>query len=220
MATPLILLRAAVLLTCAGLALSLLPCPPCGTHPVPYPLSTGPTCGDPWYKIRCDNNATLLFDSSNNTYPITSISPYDQRLVIALPPIDASTCVAADFPTNGLQLNRSAPFIITNTNTVLYLNCNDSILRSPLDCGPDSLCHVYINGTSGARACGAAACCSFRTGGSTTEYRLRLRPEGCRAYRSFVRLNPKLPADQWPQPSVELQWASPPEPPLAPLALG
>ncbi|GFQ08643.1 wall-associated receptor kinase-like 15 [Phtheirospermum japonicum] len=85
---------------CAAFALSLPTCPSCGPHPVPYPLSTGPTCGDPLYKIRCDND-TLLFDSSNNTYRINSTSPSNQRLVIALPPIDASTCVAADFPTNG-----------------------------------------------------------------------------------------------------------------------
>ncbi|KAJ6909673.1 wall-associated receptor kinase-like 20 [Populus alba x Populus x berolinensis] len=56
-------------------------CPNCGTTPVPYPFSTASTCGDPQYKIRC-NSGTLLFDTLNTSYPIMSINPSIQRLVI------------------------------------------------------------------------------------------------------------------------------------------
>ncbi|KAK6145400.1 hypothetical protein DH2020_022220 [Rehmannia glutinosa] len=98
MAKPLLLLlHAAVLLTYAVGTLSLPPCAPCGSTPVPYPLSTAPNCGDPSYRIRCSAGA-LLFDSSNNTYPITSISPSIQRLTVAPSSFIPNTCIAADLP--------------------------------------------------------------------------------------------------------------------------
>ncbi|KAK4403308.1 Wall-associated receptor kinase-like 20 [Sesamum angolense] len=210
MAKPLLLLSA-LLLTYAVCALSLPPCPPCGSTSVPYPLSTAPNCGDPSYRIRCISG-TLLFDSSNNSYPITSISPSNQRLIIAPSTFLPNTCIAADLPSNGLQLNSSAPFNITSSNTIFYLNCSDSILNSPLNCTSNSLCHVYANGTNSANDCVNTPCCAFRAGGSTTSYRIRVRQEGCRAYRSFVNLDYGLPVSRWPQPGVELQWVLPREP--------
>ncbi|KAL8462853.1 hypothetical protein ACS0TY_033742 [Phlomoides rotata] len=206
-----LLLLAAALLTCAVCTFSLPPCPPCGSTAVPYPLSTAPTCGDQSYKIRCSGGA-LLFESSNNTYPITSISQPNQRLIISPSSFLPDTCIAADFPSNGLQLNPSAPFNITSSNTIFYLNCTDSILNSPLNCTSSSLCHVYSNATSAASPCRNVQCCAFRAGGSTTSYRIRVRAEGCRAYRSFVNLDYGMPVNRWPPPGVELQWVSPPEP--------
>ncbi|KAL0402815.1 UNVERIFIED_CONTAM: Wall-associated receptor kinase-like 20 [Sesamum radiatum] len=188
--------------------------PPCGSTSVPYPLSTAPNCGDPSYRIRCVSG-TLLFDSSNNSYPITSISPSNQRLIVAPSSFLPNTCIAADLPSNGFQLNSSAPFNITSSNTIFYLNCSDSILNSPLNCTSNSLCHVYVNATNSASDCVNTACCAFRAGGSTTSYRIRLRQdaqEGCRAYRSFVNLDYGLPVNRWPQPGVELQWVLPREP--------
>ncbi|KAL0382043.1 UNVERIFIED_CONTAM: Wall-associated receptor kinase-like 20 [Sesamum calycinum] len=174
-------------------------------------VSTAPNCGDPSYRIRCVSG-TLLFDSSNNSYPITSISPSNQRLIIAPSTFLPNTCIAADLPSNGLQLNSSAPFNITSSNTIFYLNCSDSILNSPLNCTSNSLCHVYANGTNSASDCVNTPCCAFRAGGSTTSYRIRVRQEGCRAYRSFVNLDYGLPVSRWPQPGVELQWVLPREP--------
>lgn len=58
-------------------------CPLCGTQPVPFPLSTDRTCGDPTYKIRCSpTTSTLFLDAINYSYPITSISPSSQLLTI------------------------------------------------------------------------------------------------------------------------------------------
>ncbi|KAL3523859.1 hypothetical protein ACH5RR_016693 [Cinchona calisaya] len=101
----------------------------------------------------------------------------------------------------------------------MYLNCTDISLWSPLNCTSSSLCHTFINGTSGNANDGAAACgrnseicCTFRAGGSTTSYSIRVRNAGCRAYRSFVNLDYSLPVSRWPQPGVELQWISPREP--------
>lgn len=115
----------------------------------------------------------------------------------------------------GVQLNNSLPFNITSSNTIIYLNCSANLLSSPLDCTAESLCHTYLNGISGngVDACrNAPICCTFRAGGSSTSHMIRVRESGCRAYRSFVNLDPSLPVSKWPQPGMELQWISPPEP--------
>ncbi|KAI3721230.1 hypothetical protein L2E82_32236 [Cichorium intybus] len=96
-------------------------CPDCGKTPVPYPLSTTPTCGHQSYKIRCDMGV-LKFDTVNNTYPIISISPKNQRLVIAQTHLLPNTCVMADFVCQGIQLNNSLPFTITLRNSVFFFN--------------------------------------------------------------------------------------------------
>lgn len=191
-------------------------CPSCGSTPVPYPLSTGPNCGDQLYKVRCDAGE-LLFDSLNNTYPITSISPHIQRLTIQPAPFLPNTCITTDVVTHGVQLNPALPFNITSSNTIFYLNCSESSLNSPLNCSSKSLCHTFVNGTAdfnrGAACSGSSLiCCSFGAGGSTTAYRIRVRNEGCRAYRTFVNLDYSLPVNRWPEPALELQWRSPSEP--------
>ncbi|KAA8534170.1 hypothetical protein F0562_031637 [Nyssa sinensis] len=207
-----LLLFTAVLLMCAGCATSATRCADCGTTAVPYPLSTGPNCGDQSYKIRCDAGQ-LRFDSLNNTYSIASITPETQRFVIQPSSFVSNTCVTADLSTQGIQLDSTLPFNVTSSNTIMYLNCSDSLLRSPLNCTSTSLCHTYINGTREASACeNAPICCTFRAGGSTTSYSIRVRDGGCRAYRSFVNLDYSLPVSQWPQPGVEIQWVSPQEP--------
>ncbi|OMO59081.1 hypothetical protein CCACVL1_25087, partial [Corchorus capsularis] len=214
MAVTLKLLSTALLwLTCAvGVTLSATRCPSCGSTSVPYPLSTSPTCGDQSYKIRCDADS-LVFDTLNNTYPIMSIDPSNQRLVIRPASFVPNTCVTTDLPFEGVQLNSSLPFNVTSSNTIMFLNCTDSILRSPLDCSSSGLCHQYVNQSSNATACEAAPiCCTFIAGGGATAHAIRVRESGCRAYTSFVNLQSELPVNQWPQPGMELQWVSPPEP--------
>ncbi|KAI3721234.1 hypothetical protein L2E82_32240 [Cichorium intybus] len=210
------MLTVALILMCAGFTTSAIRCPDCGPTQVPYPLSTGPSCGDRSYRIRCDTSAGALhFDSLNNTYPISSISQATQRFVIRPPSFlnNNTTCVTADISSQGLQLDPSLPFNITSGNTILYLNCSESLLRSPLNCTSTSLCHTYINSSAEASACGRAPiCCTFRTGGSSTMYSIRVRDGGCQAYRSFPNLDYSLPVSRWPAAGVEIQWVSPPEP--------
>ncbi|KAL6123659.1 hypothetical protein ACLB2K_076178 [Fragaria x ananassa] len=203
-----------LLLSSAWNALSIQLCPPCGTTSVPYPLSTSPTCGDQSYKIRCLSNSSLLFDTLNNSYPIASISPSSQRLVVRPSTfLSPSSCVTSDVIHQGIQLNESLPFNVTSSNTILYFNCTDSILRSPLNCSASSLCHTYVNNTNSVGACRAAPiCCTFRAGGSSTSYMVRVRDSGCSAYTSFVNLDPVLPVARWPEPGVEIQWVAPREP--------
>ncbi|XP_042509801.1 wall-associated receptor kinase-like 20 [Macadamia integrifolia] len=212
MMSSLPLLFTVALLLCAGCSDAALHCGLCGNTSVPYPLSTGHNCGDQSYKIRC-NAGTLWFDTLNSTYPIESINPNTQRFVIRPASFAGNTCVTTDFNSHGIQLNSSLPFNVTSSNTIFFLNCSNALLGSPLNCTSNSLCHTYINATSEAAACEQAGlCCSFRAGGSTTSYSIRVRKEGCMAYRSFVNLDYSLPVSKWPATGVEIQWVSPPEP--------
>ncbi|XP_004503197.1 wall-associated receptor kinase-like 15 [Cicer arietinum] len=208
----LLLTSSLLLLTCATHVTSVTTCPPCGNTTVPFPLSTTATCGDPLYKIRCSSTGTLIFDTLNNSYPIESIDPKTQRLVIQPAPLIPNTCITTDKVHQGIQLNNSLPFNITSSNTIVYLNCTLLLLQSPLNCSSSSLCHSYINATASVSTCQSGpVCCTFRTGGSSTSYMIRVRDVGCSAYSSFVNLDWALPVDRWSRPGLEIQWQSPRE---------
>ncbi|GMJ03136.1 hypothetical protein like AT3G53840 [Hibiscus trionum] len=197
-------------------AMALKLCPNCGRNPVPYPLSTGPHCGDPWYKVRC-NQGTLWLDAFNgSSYEISSINPMTQTLVIRPPGFDKNQCMAADFTTQGLQLDENLPFNITSANTVMIMNCSAAVLQEyiALNCSSTSVCHDYIRANPEANAnCGALPfCCWYATGGTLHTYRIRVRPERCSAYQSFVNLNMSSPVSKWPTPGMEIQWLPPREP--------
>ncbi|EEF38149.1 wall-associated receptor kinase-like 20 [Ricinus communis] len=210
-----LLLTAALLLTFAVSTFSAIQCPNCGNMSVPYPLSTGPTCGDQSYKITC-NASTLVFDTVNNSYPIISIDQSTQRLVIQPADIIPNTCMVSDYIHQGIQLNSSLPFNITSSNTVMLMNCSESILDQPLDCSATSLCHLYANSTRGRQESPCAdfsLCCTYKAGGSPSAYRIRIREAGgCRAYKIFVNLDTDLPVDRWQDPGLEIQWEQPQEP--------
>ncbi|RVW87360.1 Wall-associated receptor kinase-like 15 [Vitis vinifera] len=77
-----LLLHALALLLCTRAAMCAPRCGDCGRIPVPYPLSTGPGCGDQSYKVRC-NAGTLWFDAlSQSSYVITSINPGTRRMIV------------------------------------------------------------------------------------------------------------------------------------------
>ncbi|KAL6619486.1 hypothetical protein ACP70R_034625 [Stipagrostis hirtigluma subsp. patula] len=214
-----------LIFTAVALLLLLVPvsharvCPPCGSTAVPYPLSTADGCGDPAYKVRCAaSSSTLFFDALNGTsYPITSVSPAAQRLVVSPAPfVSAGACVSEGAPAGrGVQLNSSLPFNVSSSNTVMLLNCTSGILQSPLNCSSNSLCHVYA-GAAGSTASACAPlpiCCTFVAGGSSTSYNIRVSPRFCSAYRSFVGLDATQPPATWGRRlGLELQWATPREP--------
>ncbi|XP_048319519.2 wall-associated receptor kinase-like 20 [Ziziphus jujuba] len=203
-----------ILMCLTGLA-SAKRCPDCGLTRVPYPLSTGPDCGDPQYKVRC-NAGTLWFDTLNgSSYVITSINQLNQRFVIRPPGLaDNKTCMAADFGSQGIILDDNLPFNITSSNTVVGMNCSSHVLQLSVNCTSSSPCHDYIKQNVVAnRACGSLPfCCFFKTGGSINAYRIRVRKERCSAYESFVNLDASLPVNKWPEPGVEIEWALPEEP--------
>ncbi|TYI33209.1 hypothetical protein ES332_A04G117100v1 [Gossypium tomentosum] len=173
-------------------------------------------CGDPWYKVRCIAGTLWLDAFNGSSYKITSINPMTQTLTIRPPGLAKNTCMAADFGTQGIQLDEKLPFNITSANTVMIMNCSATVPQEyvALNCSSTSVCHDYIRGNPEAKAnCGALPiCCWYVTGGTMHTYRIRVRPERCSAYQSFVNLDMNLPVSKWPVPGLEIEWLSPREP--------
>lgn len=113
------------------LAMAAIHCGPCGNTPVPYPMSTGPSCGDRAYAIKCDpNTSTLSFISKpGRTYEIASIDTKFQRMVIKPPSVTPGTCFSEDYGSEGFQTDDSLPFNISSSNTILLMNCTDNMLH-------------------------------------------------------------------------------------------
>ncbi|KAL4342186.1 hypothetical protein GQ457_08G019790 [Hibiscus cannabinus] len=200
------------LISFAGCAAAVVRCGNCGRIPVPYPLSTGPDCGDQAYRIRCTAGA-LWFDAMKGSYMIISINPMTQRIVLRPPSLVGDTCISSDINTQGIQLDDNLPFNITGSNSILLLNCTNAMLnlQAPINCTSTSICHNYIK--DHAAACmRSPMCCVFKTGGSQTAYVLRIHDGGCLAYQSFVNIDTVNPPKKWPQPGLEIEWALPQEP--------
>ncbi|WJZ99594.1 hypothetical protein VitviT2T_018022 [Vitis vinifera] len=88
-------------------------CETCGTNLIPYPLSTGPNCGDPMYfSFRCDKATDQVwFALPNGSYRVTSITPERSKFLIQVNDID--NCEARNSQdTKILQLN--PPFRIAS----------------------------------------------------------------------------------------------------------
>ncbi|GLT89532.1 hypothetical protein SLE2022_075100 [Rubroshorea leprosula] len=204
-----------MLLACSRCAIGSLRCGNCGKIPVPYPLRTGPGCGDQAYKIRC-TAGTLWFDTvGGSSYMISSINTATRRIIIRPPGFVRNTCISGDIKTEGIKLDDNLPFNITGSNTILLLNCTDAMLhlQVPIHCSSTSICHSYIKDNVAAAECmKSQLCCMFKTGGSQTAYVVRVHSGGCLAYQSFVNIDSVRPPKKWPDPEMELEWALPQEP--------
>lgn len=86
-------------------------CESCGTNLIPYPLSTGPNCGDPMYSSLYCNISTgqVSFKAPNGTYRVTSIDPKTQKIVIQV-----KGCVAKNSTSEILPLDQKLPFHVKN----------------------------------------------------------------------------------------------------------
>ncbi|KAJ7553220.1 hypothetical protein O6H91_06G088700 [Diphasiastrum complanatum] len=187
-------------------------CPACGNTTVPYPLSTSPSCGQPGYSISCSPSNQLELKAVSGSYPILSINPQSRSLVIAPGSLAKQSCATTDLPNRGLVLNSSHVFNVSSSNTVMLLNCSQVLLLSPLNCSSNSVCHQYLQSAPQAKACGNSLCCSFRAGGSSTSYMLKVSDiNACTAYVSVVNLDPSVSPSGWNY-GVELDWMAPMEP--------
>ncbi|KAI9094278.1 hypothetical protein K1719_026860 [Acacia pycnantha] len=88
-------------------------CRTCGTNFIPYPLSTGPFCGDPMYlSFHCNvTTGVLNFKTPGGTYQVISINPESQKLMIHSR--DIVDCEAQNLRDKLLRLNQSSPFHLT-----------------------------------------------------------------------------------------------------------
>ncbi|XP_027159122.1 G-type lectin S-receptor-like serine/threonine-protein kinase At4g03230 isoform X1 [Coffea eugenioides] len=91
-------------------------CQTCGKNIVPYPLATGPNCGDPSYRsFTCDESTgQLFFSTSDNRYEVININKDDRRFVIQVNSLRAENCAARTSVGRVLQLNPSLPFSVSN----------------------------------------------------------------------------------------------------------
>ncbi|KAH6776067.1 hypothetical protein C2S52_013628 [Perilla frutescens var. hirtella] len=93
-------------------------CQPCGitnSIPIPYPLSTGPNCGDPlYYSFDCNNSAGISFNTLTGKYHVDRIDKEKRRLVILVGSEADNPCDARNSPREVVKLNQSLPFTVTN----------------------------------------------------------------------------------------------------------
>ncbi|KAL3624701.1 hypothetical protein CASFOL_031369 [Castilleja foliolosa] len=92
-------------------------CQPCVTNTVPYPLSTGPHCGDPlYYSFHCDNSTSeISFIALNKSYQVVGI--YKDRRSFIIISVDSEGDDACDdrnsLSNRTLKLNQTLPFTMT-----------------------------------------------------------------------------------------------------------
>ncbi|XAR52667.1 hypothetical protein NMG60_11020850 [Bertholletia excelsa] len=183
-------------------------CPKCGSAEIPYPLSISPSCGNPSYRLFC-NNGTLEFPSpSGFNYTVLSINPNASKLIVAPASIRKPTCKSADIELGGLRLDEDSPFNISTHNTVMLFNCSDNVLLSPMDCSAASPCRMFEEEVEEGSGCRNTLCCSFHKDASITSHMIRVRVGGCTAYTSVVDMKTDDPAGSWGY-GVELQWLPP-----------
>ncbi|CAL5200481.1 unnamed protein product [Lathyrus oleraceus] len=113
-------------------------CGPCGTYIIPYPLSTGPTCGDPMYnKFNCNSltGQVSFMMQDGKSYRVTSIEEVDRKFYIKTN--DSDRC--DDSSSNSYQDDKtSSPFSVTNwcfTQDEIELNWTPA---------PEPLCDKYF----------------------------------------------------------------------------
>ncbi|KAK7292912.1 hypothetical protein RJT34_15768 [Clitoria ternatea] len=191
-------------------------CGKCGPNPVPYPLSTGPDCGDPWYTIRCTAGVLWLDALAGSSYMIRSVDPLTRRIITRPATLAGNACVSTDFHSEGMHLNETLPFRIAAGNTIFLFNCTAKASHAPpMNCLASSMCHSYIKEHVDESACRRVGeCCEYKTGGARKEYEVRVHGGGCAAYQSFVDFNGTVatPGKQWPEPGVGIEWVAPQEP--------
>ncbi|KAJ6350289.1 hypothetical protein OIU78_006454 [Salix suchowensis] len=92
-------------------------------------------------------------------------------------------------------------------------NCGTTPVPYPFSTAPTCGDPQYKISSKGEAPCRAASiCCTVKVGGSSTAHRIRVRDTGCRAYTSFVDLDPVLPVDKWSDPGLAIEWVLPQEP--------
>lgn len=182
-------------------------CPKCGSMEVPYPLSTSDNCGNPSYRIYCNNDVLEFLSAEGFYYKILSINPSNYKIVISPPLIQKNICYSSDLALGGLRLDENLPFNISTHNTVMLFNCSNNILWSPLNCSSNSYCRQFEEIEEGS-ACKGTLCCHFLKDASMTSHRIRVRFGGCTAYTSVVDLKPGDTIEEWNY-GIELQWVPP-----------
>ena len=127
---------------------------------IPYPLSTGPNCGDPMYfSFECNKfTGQLSFKSPTGTYQVDGIYPSEQKFIIEVKRADNSDARNLE---RVLSLNQSLPFVnisfLKDSGKINYTTRGVEIswkpppgpmCNSPADCKdwPNSTCNAATDG--------------------------------------------------------------------------
>ncbi|KAK8519070.1 hypothetical protein V6N12_012299 [Hibiscus sabdariffa] len=129
-------------------------CETCGTNLIPYPLSTGPKCGDATYRsFRCNvTSGEVTFDVPSGNYRVTSIDPETRKFVIQTN--DANDCKTGNLGDDFFLFKQLLPFHVTSRCTTDEVEIGwdpplEPTCSSPTDCKdwPNSTCNVTSVGT-------------------------------------------------------------------------
>lgn len=111
-------------------------CKPCGTNLIPYPLSSGPYCGDPlYYSFSCnDLSSQVTFHTSNGNYTVINFDNHNKTFVIEAVHKESIGNCDDKGPVTGLSwFNQSSPFNVTNW----CYNPEKDLTSEPLSRGKD-----------------------------------------------------------------------------------
>jgi len=137
-------------LICCCVAPTAKSCEPCGTYAIPYPLSTGPNCGDPSYnKFNCTKSTgkVSFMMRGGISYPVTEIDE-DNRMFFIQP--DYSNSLNPSFnPQNSIDF----PFSLAEYTEGVVIKINwrpapEPPCSKPIDClnWPHSTCRATREG--------------------------------------------------------------------------
>ncbi|XP_059282341.1 uncharacterized protein LOC132036120 [Lycium ferocissimum] len=149
-------------------------CKPCGTNQIPYPLSSGPYCGDPlYYSFSCDDLAgQVSFQTSKGNYTVINFDRGDNTFVIeAADKESAGNCDDKGLVTGISWFNQSSSFKVIdwcynpkkNLTSAALSRRNDLILISwnpPLEpiCTTSENCTDWPNSTCNVTEQGDRRC--------------------------------------------------------------
>ncbi|KAJ8568810.1 hypothetical protein K7X08_032441 [Anisodus acutangulus] len=111
-------------------------CKPCGTNLIPYPLSSGPYCGDPlYYSFSCDNLAgQVSFQTSKGNYTVINFDNGNRTFVIqAAHKESVGNCDDKGLVTGISWFNQSSPFNVIDW----CYNPEKNLTSEPLSRGKD-----------------------------------------------------------------------------------
>ncbi|KAM3693885.1 hypothetical protein ACJW31_07G018400 [Castanea mollissima] len=135
-------------------------CEPCGINVIPYPLSTGPSCGDPnYFNFNCNTTSgQVSFIAPSGTYRVASIDPDTRNFLIQVN------------DKGNLRLNHSLPFNLTsprNFSSEISTEVTDEVeivWEPPLEpiCNSSADCIDWSHSTCKSARDGKRRClCSF-----------------------------------------------------------
>ncbi|XP_019054724.1 PREDICTED: G-type lectin S-receptor-like serine/threonine-protein kinase At4g03230 isoform X1 [Nelumbo nucifera] len=184
-------------------------CEPCGSSLIPYPLSTGTNCGDPaYFSFYCNNSTNQLFFNATKTtsYAVAAINPETRTFLIQ--PHETLCGSQRSFDKD---LRFPNTFYLTNSNTLLFLNCSGHVVPPSFNCTSSNPCYRFMKETPSCL--NSERCCSYTSGNLSSNLNgLSVLSNECSDYTGIVNSYISSPVSSWVE-GMEIGWKPPAEPP-------